>query len=185
MECQELSYESVEIQDSFETEYPLEKTIDNGDTVELNSYIDRNELNDDSVSNDQNVNIASQDLKTLWPQFLDMMLKDRPNLGSFLSLAYVASCTENSITLGFQPSYSFQFMEVSKKHNKDDIEKTLSQFTSKKIEISIILEDKITSAEEKQFFNQAVQIPSTIDVEIEKEPIIRTILEIFDGEVLN
>ena len=47
--------------------------------------------------------------------FLDFLLRDRPNLGSFLSFAYIASSTDNSIDLKFPTNFKFQFSEVTKR----------------------------------------------------------------------
>jgi hypothetical protein len=126
-----------------------------------------------------------KDFTTVWPSFLDHMLKDRPNLGSFLSIGYVASCTETTINIKFPSSNSFQFQEVTKKSNRDQIERFLFEFTGRKIELHITVETKKLDAQERQFLNNLVQAPSTINDEIENEPIIQAVLDIFDGEVLN
>jgi chromosomal replication initiation ATPase DnaA len=126
-----------------------------------------------------------KDFTTVWPLFLDHMLKNWPNLGSFLSIGYVASCTESTINIKFPSSNSFQFQEVTKKHNRDQIERFLFEFTGRKIELHITVETKKPDAQERNFLNQLVQMPSTINDEIENEPIIQVVLDIFDGEVLN
>lgn len=125
------------------------------------------------------------DFTTVWPSFLDHMLKDRPNLGSLLSMGYVASCSEITISIKFPSSNSFQFQEVTKKQNRDQIERYLFEFTGRKIELHITVETKKPDVQERRFLNEQGQMPSTINDEIEKEPIIQAVLDIFDGEVLN
>ncbi len=126
-----------------------------------------------------------KNLTELWPQFLDHMLKDRPNLGTFLSSGYVSSCTEMSIDIKFPPACRFQFMEVTKKHNRDEIELLLRQFTSRIIELHIAVDNHNPDSEKREFLKQIGKVSSTINDEIENEPIIQTVLDMFDGEVLN
>lgn len=126
----------------------------------------------------------SDDIKSKWPSFLDFLLKEHPNIGSFLSLAYIGSVSADSIELKFSGDYRFQFMEVTKTHNQSEIIGLLREFLNKPVEIKIVLDANATKAEETNYIKQFADIPTTIDDQIEKEPIIQTILDIFDGELL-
>lgn len=126
-----------------------------------------------------------QDPCALWTSFVDFMLKDRPNVGSFLAMSYLSGATGTSLDVRFPSSYRFQFVETTKKHNRDLIENLLHQFTGSKYELHITLETTRTDAQERQLLHQLVAMPLSINDEIDREPIIKTILDIFDGEVLN
>ncbi|HON11741.1 MAG TPA: DNA polymerase III subunit gamma/tau [Chitinispirillaceae bacterium] len=133
---------------------------------------------------EDNPGTAPVDLKKIWPSFLDSLLRDRPNLGSFLSLAYIASSTDNSIDLKFPANYKFQFSEVTKKNNRNEISKLLDEFTHTHIDLRIALETKEQVHQEQNYIKQIGNIPSTINDQIEKEPIIQVLLDCFDGEIL-
>jgi len=126
-----------------------------------------------------------QDPCALWTSFLDFMLKERPNVGSFLAMSYLSGATATSLDVRFSSSYRFQFVETTKKHNRDLIETLLHQFTGSKYELHITLETTKTDAEERQLLHQLVAMPLSINDEMDREPIIKSILDIFDGEVLN
>jgi len=124
-------------------------------------------------------------LKENWSQFLEFLIKDRPNLGSFLSFASIGSVSNDSIELKFSSAYRFQYLEVTKKNNKHEITKLLEEFAGKLIELNIIIDANATGKEVENYIKQIGDIPVTINDQIEKEPIIQTILEVFDGEILN
>jgi DNA polymerase III subunit gamma/tau len=126
-----------------------------------------------------------QDPCALWTSFVDFMLKDRPNVGSFLAMSYLSGATGTSLDVRFPSSYRFQFVETTKKHNRDLIENLLHQFTGSKYELHITLETTRTDIQERQLLHQLAAIPLSINDEMDREPIIKTILDIFDGEVLN
>lgn len=127
---------------------------------------------------------APVDLKLAWPGFLDSLMHDRPNLGSFLSFAFIASTGENSIDLKFSPNYNFQFTEVTKKNNRNEISRLLNEFVGMKIELRIAQETGESRQQEQNYIKQIGNIPSTIEDQIEKEPVIQILLDCFDGEIL-
>lgn len=111
-------------------------------------------------------------------------MKEHPNLGSFLSLASIGSISSDVIELKFCADYRFQYLEVSKRQNRNEIIRLLQQFTAHQLDLEIILDVNAAKQENTNYIKQIANIPSTIDDQIEKEPIIKTILEIFDGEIL-
>lgn len=124
------------------------------------------------------------ELKIFWPAFLDYLIHERPNLGAFLSLAYPLADGNNGIHLKFAPSYRFQFIEVTRKNNREDIHRLLQIFAKCKLELNITVESKQADEVEPNYIKTIGNIPTTIDDEIDREPIIKTVLELFDGEVL-
>jgi hypothetical protein len=111
-------------------------------------------------------------------------MRDRPNLGSFLSHAYIASGSSQSVDLRFAPAYRFHYSEVTKKHNRDEIVKMLSTFTGIELEVHMTLEAQKAEAQVQNYIKQIGNIQPSIDDEIEKEPVIQTILDMFDGEII-
>jgi DNA polymerase-3 subunit gamma/tau len=118
-----------------------------------------------------------------WPAFIAELMRDRPNLGAFLSLATVAGHTDLSIDLVYPHRLLFQFNEVTKKPHRDEITKMLHRFMGRPVEIRITLEPKQPDREERKYIKPAMHAVA-IDSEIEREPIIRSVLDIFDGEIL-
>jgi len=128
--------------------------------------------------------VPLEDLRDRWTDFLELLLKEHPNLGSFLSLASIGSISSDVIELKFCADYRFQYLEVSKRQNRNEIIRLLQQFTGHQLDLEIILDVNAAKQENTNYIKQIANIPSTIDDQIEKEPIIKTILEIFDGEIL-
>lgn len=125
------------------------------------------------------------DIKIFWPAFLDHLIHERLNIGSFLSLGCPFHTAADTIDLKFSPAYRFQYLEVTKKNIRDEIELILKKFAKRELQLNITIESKPIENSQNTFMQSMGKIPSTIDDEIEREPIIQTILEMFDGEVLN
>ncbi|MBN1761435.1 MAG: DNA polymerase III subunit gamma/tau [Chitinispirillaceae bacterium] len=124
------------------------------------------------------------DIQQLWPLFLETMLRDRPKLGSFLSLATVAGHSSRTIDLRFAQAFNFQFQEVNKKSNREEITNILHTLTGNSFEIRMTLETESTGEPQQNYFKPAGIVPVSINDEIEQEPIIQTVLDMFDGEVI-
>jgi hypothetical protein len=125
------------------------------------------------------------DLKSFWPAFIEFLIHERPNMGSFLSLASAFHAAESTIDLKFAPAYRFQYFEITKKNNREEIEQHLKKFARRDLQLNITIDSKPVEDHQENYIKSVAHIPSTIDDEIEREPIIKTILDIFDGEVLD
>lgn len=128
---------------------------------------------------------GSQNPAALWPAFLEVLLRDRPNLGSFMSHCIVAASTDHSIDLRFGDSYKFQFNEVTRHQQRDEIQKRLNAFAARPIEMHITIESPSaadTGAADSSM--QGGKARLSIDDDIENEPIIKTVLDVFNGEVI-
>ncbi|MDD5674758.1 MAG: hypothetical protein PHC61_11380, partial [Chitinivibrionales bacterium] len=121
------------------------------------------------------------DIVKAWPDFLDMMMHHRPTLATFLAVATIASSSDTIVDIRFSSAYKFHFTEVTKKPNRDEIVKTLREFTGRPLDIHITIEPA---------GNRPGPAPSaptplaSLNDEIEQEPIIKSILKTFDGEVI-
>lgn len=118
-----------------------------------------------------------------WSAFVESFMHDRPNIGTFLSLATVIGSTESSIDLSYSSQLKFQFSEMTKKQNREEISKLLKSFMGRPIDVHITLE---TKKAEKEAPNYITTMPHAlaIESEIRQEPIIQSVLDIFDGEIL-
>ncbi len=128
--------------------------------------------------------VPVEEIRDRWTEFLELFLKVHPNLASFLSMASIGSISSDIIELNFCADYRFQYMEVSKRQNRNEIIRLLQQFTGHKMDLEITFDVNAAKQENTNYIKQIANIPSTIDDQIENEPIIKTILEIFDGEIL-
>jgi hypothetical protein len=72
---------------------------------------------------------------------------------------------------------------MTKKQNREEIIKMLSEFMERPIEVHISLSaDK--AEEHGQNFCQPAPSAHLLDNEIEREPIIQAVLDLFDGEII-
>ena len=110
-------------------------------------------------------------------------MRDRPNIGTFLSLATVTGSSESSIDLSYAPQLKFQFSEMTKKQNREEISRQLRTFMGRAIEVHITIESKKAEKEAQNYINP-VPHALAIESEIEHEPVIQSVLDIFDGEIL-
>jgi DNA polymerase-3 subunit gamma/tau len=122
------------------------------------------------------------DPDALWNNFIKSLMSDRPNLGAFLSMGHVAKAKENSIDLRFAPELSFQFAEVTRKAHRDIIQSKLTEFAGRAVDLHMSIEThkpKDTGAEAAP---GAADVSPSLEDDMEQEPIIRNVIEIFDGE---
>jgi len=139
----------------------------------------------DTPFNDAPQCTENKDPQSLWASFLDYMLKEHMNVGSFLSMSYLSEGSGITLDVRFPSSHKFQFVEITRKQNRDLIEQELRTFSGNNYELHITLETEKSTAEERQMIHQMVSMPLSINDEIDREPIIKTVLDIFDGEVLS
>jgi pyruvate/2-oxoglutarate dehydrogenase complex dihydrolipoamide acyltransferase (E2) component len=119
-----------------------------------------------------------------WPHFVEHIQKNRPHLGYHLSVASMVSMSHNAIDLRFPKEFHFQFSEVIKKKNRDEIQKELNDFFQCAMDLHITLEARDNTPAEQTPVATAPKPFVSIDDEIAHEPIIQNVLDIFDGTVL-
>jgi DNA polymerase-3 subunit gamma/tau len=122
-----------------------------------------------------------------WPHFVEHILQARPPLGYHLSVAALISMSAKAIDLRFPKAFHFQFSEVTKKKNRDEIQKELNGFFKNEIDLHITLEaPEETPAAAKKSSTAAGErkAPVSLDDEIAHEPIIQSVLDIFDGTLI-
>jgi DNA polymerase-3 subunit gamma/tau len=123
------------------------------------------------------------DAVSRWREFIDYLMSERPNLGMFLSLAAVAGSSAASIELVYNSNLSYQFQEVTKKSAREEIDSLLNSFIGAPVELHITLE-----AASGNSGNPATPSPSadslSIEHEISRDPIIQSVIDVFDAEIL-
>ncbi len=126
------------------------------------------------------------DVATKWSQFIEDLMEDRPNLGTFLSMAHILESTENSIDIRFQKEFGFQFAEVTKTNNRNIIQKKLSSFAGKPVDLHITIEKEKSGKkkERPRLSERKKEIHPSLKDDIKNEPIIKNVIEVFNTEIL-
>lgn len=120
-----------------------------------------------------------------WPEFLTALKEDRPNLALFLSHGHIASFAGHTLDLRFAPSFKFQFAQVTSSQNRAIVEKKLASFAGVPIDLHMTLESEDANPDAKNFVEHMGGAPTrSIEDDMRSEPIIKTVLEAFDGEVI-
>jgi DNA polymerase III subunit gamma/tau len=151
--------------------------LDETDSNEPPYPIEENERSPDTGA------AGSGDVKKQWPAFLELLLRDRPNLGTFLSCAAIVGSSESSIDLCYSSKLKFQFGEMTKKQNRDEVIRMLTLFMDRPIEVHITLAVEKADDRGQNYIQCAPSVP-LLDNEIEREPVIQSVLDIFDGEII-
>jgi len=127
---------------------------------------------------------AVRDVQQEWPAFLDILRKDRSSLALFLSHGRIASYTGTSVDLRFAAPFKFQFSEVTKSVNRAIIEHALADFAGVPLQVHMTLETAAPDAAVHEYARRVAPAAPSIEDDIQNEPIIKNVLEAFDGQVL-
>jgi DNA polymerase III, subunit gamma and tau len=122
----------------------------------------------------QNAGVLEQ-----WPRFLEALQRERPMLGHYLKVAQVASLSESAIDVRFPRTCNAQYAELIKNKNREEINRILKEIMGASVDLHITLEaggPVVVQAEKNSL---------SINDEIEHEPIIKNVLDIFDGELID
>ena len=114
-----------------------------------------------------------------WPLFLEALQRERPMLGHYLRVAQVASLSESAIDVRFPVNCSAQYAELIKNKNREEINRIMKEIVGPSVDLHITLEAGGPAAA------QAEKNSLSINDEIEHEPIIKNVLDIFDGELID
>ena len=131
---------------------------------------------------DANVLPTADSPQGRWPRFLEQLVRDRPAFGFHLSSAHVASWTDDTLELRFPFANQFHYNEVLKKKNRDEIQTKLNEFSQRSVTLRILLDSRDDASLSKPLSGGGTSL--SINDEIGKEPIIKSVLDIFDGAIL-
>jgi hypothetical protein len=141
-------------------------------------------LSEERVFADDTPPQLKRDVLAQWPAFLQQLLDERPHLGSFLSHGYVAAFHDTTLDVRFSPVHKFHFGEVTRKQNRDIIQAKLNQFAGCPIELHMTMDSTEGQGENKNYLDEIGGNEPCIEDDIKNEPIINTVLKLFDGEIL-
>jgi hypothetical protein len=94
-------------------------------------------------------------------------------------VASVASLSESAIDVRFPGNCSAQYAELIKNKNREEINRIMKEIVGPSVDLHITLEAGGPAAA------QAEKNSLSINDEIEHEPIIKNVLDIFDGELID
>jgi DNA polymerase-3 subunit gamma/tau len=120
-----------------------------------------------------------------WPEFLELLQRERPMLGYYLRVAYATAHSANSVDVRFPHSCHVQYSEVMKKKNREEINRVMKEFTGALEDLHITIEADPNPAGSAANQAKAAAIPLSINDEIKREPVIQNILDIFNGDILD
>ncbi|MBD3392217.1 MAG: DNA polymerase III subunit gamma/tau [Chitinivibrionales bacterium] len=120
----------------------------------------------------------------MWRGFIESLMRDRPNLGSFMSMGSVASVRNGSVDLRFPANLTFQFSQVTHRPNRELIQKKLSEFWGRPVELHMSMETEKPGNDKEDKAPAAASMPPSLEDDMAQEPIIKTVIEAFDGDVL-
>jgi DNA polymerase III gamma/tau subunit len=126
------------------------------------------------------------DITQLWPAFVEKIIEEKQNLGTFVSMGYIASHTDHSIDLRFGKQFGFQFAEVTRKNNRAFLEKKLETVMGRPVELHITREKEDGHGQKpeiKAAHNTGIH-HSSLEDDVANEPVIKSVLELFDGQVI-
>ncbi|KMQ51288.1 DNA polymerase III subunits gamma and tau [Chitinispirillum alkaliphilum] len=130
--------------------------------------------------------VVPQDLKENWPAFIDHLIHERPNLGAFMAQGRVLSVNDTTVDIQFGAECGFQYREINRKQNRDLITQILHRYTGAPVALRVTLEQRKKEAKVEPYAPEPVEKSgANLDEEIEKEPIIKTLLDLVDGEIIS
>ncbi len=127
----------------------------------------------------------ARDVQAEWREVLPELGGERPNSGGFLAHGRGAPFGRPTLDVRFAPVFRFHFDELSKQHNRALIERKLADFAGVKIDLHMTLEPQTHDPEVVDFVSHmGAGAGSSIEDDLQNEPIIKTVLEAFDGEII-
>ena len=131
--------------------------------------------------------IADTNIVALWPRFLDTLKQERPMVGYYCAVGHVSSPSPNVADIRFPAACHVQYAEANKKQNRSEIARIMSLVAGVAIEVHVTLEPNtqcsVTAKISESIPERRVFL--SLHDEVEREPIIKSILTVFDGEVIN
>jgi DNA polymerase-3 subunit gamma/tau len=114
-----------------------------------------------------------ENIRQHWPQIVDAVKRKKMSLGSLLSHAVPAELSGNILQLSFKKEENFSAKKVEK--NAPVVEKAVEEMFTTPLKIKCV----IANSEEKP---GSAKTP--LEELYQKEPLLRSVVEIFDGELI-
>ncbi len=134
------------------------------------------ESQSDSSGNGSQLNLTI--IKERWSEFIDMALNESAVTGSYLKEGNPSSFEENVVQISFRPEYEFNIHSLKRNHTR--VNKLLEKMFGPDIGFNCVIIE-LTEEEKKQSAKRLVQVSMEDKIKkiIEREPIIRSIIEQF------
>ena len=125
--------------------------------------------------------IDAAELIAQWPLILEAVQKERPMLGHYLRVAKASAHSSGALDVRFPRACNAQYAEASKSKNHEELKRIMLSRFGTPVDVHITIEppgpaqggDKVESAS------------VSINDEMAQEPIIKSVLDIFNGEVID
>ena len=126
--------------------------------------------------------IDAAELIARWPLILEAVQKERPMLGHYLRVAKVSAHSSGALDVRFPRTCNAQYAEASKSKNREDLNRIMLSRFGAPVDVHITIEPPGPSS----VAGAKVETASvSINDEIAHEPIIKSVLDIFNGEVID
>ncbi len=128
---------------------------------------------------------ASDDTAEQWKGFVTFVRQKKVSLGVSLISAKLVEFGANSIQLEFPKGSSIQSEQVNKPDSKKFLKNMLRRYFDRDIDISCaVAGEKISAADESEVKDQNAEGFNSRS-SIERQPIVKKIIEDFDGEIVS
>ncbi len=117
--------------------------------------------------------VSLENIRDRWPQIVETVKQKKMSLGSLLSHAVPAELSGNILQLSFKKEENFSAKKVEK--NANIVEKAVEEMFTTPLKIKCA----IVNSEEK-----AGSAKTPLEELYQKEPLLRSVVEIFDGELI-
>jgi len=161
-----------------EAEKKKQTIIENHDTIaeDNNNHIIRDKDSTPDTSNEVK-KIILEDVKQSWANIIDEIKKTKIAVGSFLNEGVPTNVDSNTLTVSFGKENGFHIKTITQ--NYILIERVLFKFFGVNLKIKCIKDETITSELKKQNGNE-----HQINDLIQNVPHLKTIIDVFDGEII-
>jgi hypothetical protein len=120
----------------------------------------------------------------LWSQMLTRVRKKKSSLGAILQHGQLAELQNQSLTIVFPTSCNFHLIQAEKQKNRAVIEGEVSTILGKDIQVKFTMADLPESSEKPTVSATPPDRKFSVEEVVKAEPIVGTILETMDGELM-
>ncbi len=141
-----------------------------------------------------------ESLKSKWQEVVNLVSKQRGSLGAFLTPGQITQVTSQQVVITFPQGCEFHAEELSKMENQRILEQQIAQLTGKPLKIQVIIEkesgeesrrnhgpllpqgaERVLAEEQGRTMSPSTNPMQKMTCE---EPIVKKILEAFEGEII-
>lgn len=121
--------------------------------------------------------VSIEEVKNVWPHIIDEVKKSKIALGSFLNEGIPSEVDGNILTISFRQENGFHIKSIAR--NYKIIENVLMKFLNVNLKIKCIKDESLMTEETK-----VINSENLLTGLAQRVPQIKTIMEVFDGEIV-